>query len=165
MPTTSFNRNDRSDPDKRAKLKAFKERTGEPHRVVGRFKSWEGFLTEAPRYVQGLRSAIDKRPTPAAASSANPAQSLPASPKDLPPPAPPAFCRQTVPQGHDFVGRVKELGTSIGGLTAPIDAGVRGDRRHGQEHGHPPLDGSAVAHGSSRLAGPMWYSFYEDGAA
>jgi Domain of unknown function (DUF4062) len=157
-----------TDPAKKAKLTAFRERAkqmnpaSQVHRVYDTFESLEDFRVKAIHAVAGLRRHLDETqpqtpdPSPAPATTSDPI------------PAPPAFYAEPPYIGsHQFVGRQAQLDV-LSDWAVPADA-------------HPVLLFDAIGgSGKSMLtwewttkhatqirgdwAGRFWYSFYERGA-
>ena len=154
-----------SDPGKKLKLNAFRERAKQMgpdslvHRVFASFDNLEEFTSRAIHSVAGLRRLLDETDAP----------HLPTSPVELDPvPAPPAFYAEPRYIGsHEFVGRRAQL-EDLNEWAKPADS-------------HPVLLFDAIGgSGKSMLtwewttkhatqvrgdwAGRFWYSFYERGA-
>jgi hypothetical protein len=152
----------------RAKLQAFRDRAGLPHRVVGEFNSWEEFLRILPNSVTDIRAAMDRR----SAEIASPVRPAPSStplpsPENIVPALPPTLqIVKPFTQGHGFVGRKKEL-SMIDAWAAGADAVLVVEAIGGMGKSmlcHRWLEQKAPAD-VSRWAGRLWYSFYEEGAS
>ncbi len=163
-----------SDPAKKEKLNAFRERAKQMkpdapvHRVYSTFDSLEDFTSKAIPAVAGLRRYLDEKGTPSTRPQAAKATSAPTAAEPDPIPTPPAFYAEPAYIGsHKFVGRQAQLDV-LSDWAVPADA-------------HPVLLFDAIGGtGKSMLtwewttkhatqvrgdwAGRFWYSFYERGA-
>ena len=156
-----------TDPARKAKLNAFRERAklmspdSKVHRVYATFNKLEEFNTQAIHAISNLRRYLDAQATP-------PPDPQPERKSDDPLPTPPTFYAESPYIGsHRFLGRQAELNT-LSDWAVPSDT-------------HPILLFEAIGGtGKSMLtwewttnhatrvradwAGRFWYSFYERGA-
>lgn len=154
------------DPTRRAKLQAFRERVGLPHRVTADFGCWEEFLKKVPNAIADLRYALDKGAAiadPATTSAERPV----ARADDFVPPTPPAFhIVKPFTQGHAFVGREKELERISRWATGPnpvlVFEAIGG---MGKSMVTYRWADKVAPRLRADWAGRLWYSFYEEGAS
>ena len=161
-----------TDPEKRRKLDAFRERAKQmrpdspAHRVYGTFDSLEEFKSKAIHAVAGLRRYLEEKHARRATAQAASEAAIKAASDPIP--APPALYAEPPYIGsHQFVGRKAQLDV-LSDWAVPADT-------------HPVLLFDAIGgSGKSMLtwewttnhapkvradwAGRFWYSFYERGA-
>jgi hypothetical protein len=146
------------DPDKKAKLAAFREEVkladGQLQRVYRVFTSLDDFVTGATHSVAELQRLLESEPAPVPA------------PSDGIPPAPELYARPRYLGSHPFVGRQEQLATltewagTAESRTVLLFEAIGGT-------GKSILTWEWINHyapGVRDWAGRFWYSFYEAGA-